>query len=291
MKTFHSVFFHVILWLKLDSIIIVKGGRIMKAIVLSLAIASLLLVFSPVGRAVDGALVLYLPFEEGAGETTKDLSGNGNDGTLKGGVQWTKDGKVGNALSFDGVDDYVSLGPQLNGLKKPKTYELWIKPSILNSKGLGLYSIAKDGDNRWYIDLVGGAGDEIRIFGKVGGKEISQIRTVPIIQLDVWQHVAVVEDAANDAYKFYVNGELLELTNETGGPIDFTDMPDDSESVIGGRRDPMGLIHFGGIIDEVAIYTRALTQAEIKKDMEEGVEWAVSSEGKLATTWANIKAH
>jgi hypothetical protein len=265
-------------------------GISMRSLMLSLSVAVLLVSFCSLGEAVDNSLILYMPFEEGSGEITKDLSGKGNDGILKGGVQWTNDGKVGNALSFDGVDDYVSLEQQLNGLKKPKTYEMWIKPSILDKAGLGLLGIHMDGNNRWYIDLTGSAGDEIRIFGKLGGNEISQIRTVPIIKLNEWQHVAVVEDADNDAYKFYVNGEFIALTNETGGPIDFTGMPNNSESVIGARRDPTTLLHYGGIIDEVAIYTRALTQDEIKKDMEEGIEWAVSSGGKLAATWANIKA-
>ncbi len=66
-------------------------------------------------RLIDQAqgLVLYLPFDEGSGTIAKDYSGNGNDGTLCNGATcgvqgptWTT-GKVGGALSFDGVDDYV----------------------------------------------------------------------------------------------------------------------------------------------------------------------------------------
>ena len=41
-------------------------------------------------------LVLYLPFDEGAGTTVKDLSGNGNNGTIKG-ATWV-DGKTGKAV-------------------------------------------------------------------------------------------------------------------------------------------------------------------------------------------------
>ena len=48
---------------------------------------------------------------------------------------------------------------------------------------------------------------------------------------------------------------------------------------------------FEGIIDDVAIYNRALTENEIRTDMEEGVSpLAVQSTEKLATTWGNIKA-
>jgi prepilin-type N-terminal cleavage/methylation domain-containing protein len=57
----------------------------------------------------DNGLVLYLPFEEGSGTSTRDLSGHNNDGTLYNGPTWVE-GKLGKALSFDGVDDYVDCG-------------------------------------------------------------------------------------------------------------------------------------------------------------------------------------
>ena len=61
-------------------------------------------------RLIDQAqgLVGYWPFDEGSGNIAKDYSGNGNDGTLVNGPTWTT-GKVGGALSFDGVDDYVRV--------------------------------------------------------------------------------------------------------------------------------------------------------------------------------------
>ena len=266
----------------------------MRSAVFSSLAAILLVLSCSLSEAIeDDSLVLYMPFEEGSGDATQDLSGKGNHGTLMNGVEWIADGKVGKALSFDGTDDYVSIGAQLNSLDKPKTYEMWIRPSVLDRAGLGLFSIHKDGDNRWYIDLTGSAGDEIRIFGKIGGQEISQIRTVPIIQIDAWQHVAVVEDADNDTYLFYVNGELLTLTNDSGGPINFSDMPADCEAVVGARFSPDGLIYFGGAIDEVAVYAKALTQAEVQADMNDGImePSSVRYEDKLATTWADMKAY
>ena len=48
---------------------------------------------------------------------------------------------------------------------------------------------------------------------------------------------------------------------------------------------------FDGIIDEVAIYNRVLTEEEIKQDMNKGILYAVSPAGRLATTWARIKRY
>jgi len=53
-------------------------------------------------------LVGYWNFDEGAGTVVSDSSGNNNTGTLTNGPLWTA-GKVGNALNFDGTNDYVSI--------------------------------------------------------------------------------------------------------------------------------------------------------------------------------------
>lgn len=50
-----------------------------------------------------------------------------------------------------------------------------------------------------------------------------------------------------------------------------------------------GLDGMIGLVDEVAIYNRALTVDEINQDMENGVYFAVSPNDKLATTWGKLK--
>src|SRR3989338_5343069 len=60
-------------------------------------------------QAQTSGLVGYWTFDEGAGTTANDSSGNNNTGTLTNGPTWTT-GKIGQALNFDGVNDYVDLG-------------------------------------------------------------------------------------------------------------------------------------------------------------------------------------
>jgi len=64
-------------------------------------------VIEGVGAVSGGGLVAYWSFDEGSGNTLHDLSGNENHGTIYGAV-WTG-GKSGNALYFDGDDDYVEI--------------------------------------------------------------------------------------------------------------------------------------------------------------------------------------
>ena len=76
---------------------------------------------------MNQGLVGYWSMNEGTGTTAYDGSGNGNNGTLTNGPQWTT-GKVGGALQFDGVDDYVEV-PNSTGLNPSDTItiEAWVK--------------------------------------------------------------------------------------------------------------------------------------------------------------------
>jgi len=76
------------------------------------------------------SLVGYWAFDEGEGETAKDYSGSENDAVLKGGPEWV-DGKFGNALAFDGIDDSVEA-PNMAGIAAfdEGTIELWVKLTV-----------------------------------------------------------------------------------------------------------------------------------------------------------------
>jgi hypothetical protein len=76
-----------------------------------------------------------------------------------------------------------------------------------------------------------------------------------------------------------VNGKL-ETTEKSSGKLP----PNNKDLIIG-----MYINTFDGIIDEAALYNRALTEEEINQDMNKGVIFAVFSAGKLTTTWAQIR--
>ena len=74
-------------------------------------------------------LVAYWKFDEGAGTTTADSSGNGNTGILTNGPLWTA-GRLGKALYFDGIDDNVTV-PDSNSLHLSDAFTLsaWVNPA------------------------------------------------------------------------------------------------------------------------------------------------------------------
>ena len=104
-------------------------------------------------------------------------------------------------------------------------------------------------------------------------------------QAGEWYHVAFTYDMAAGELKTYVNG-VLEGTAEKSDPIQ---VKVDNHLAIGadiGADDRV----YNGSVDEVAIYSRALTEAEIQEDMNRGIlVTSLHAEGKLTATWASVK--
>ncbi len=255
----------------------------MKSLILALLVGTIVLVFPFVAKAIQGddSLKLYLPFEEGTGKVAKDKSGNGNDGTLEGDTKWT-DGKYGKAISLNGKDSGVTV-PDSDSLDTPDeiTVEAWIYPLSANVdypeivlKGYGTafeLTMMQNLSIDWEFNIGGwktmnsGAGT---------------------ISLKEWYHAAGTYDGK--ATKVYVNGVEMAAAAHSGA-FGVNDAP----VLVGYRLANMQTadMFFDGIIDDVAIYNRALTTKEIMADMEQGVLPAdVQPAGRLTTTWSHIKA-
>src|SRR5215211_3033810 len=98
-------------------------------------------------------LVGHWRFDEGRTRSTADSSGNGNDGTLQGagGPDWIT-GILGNALRFDGVDEYVNVPNSASlGIGGDITIAAWIKREALLSYDAVLAKT--DGLGLWDYDL------------------------------------------------------------------------------------------------------------------------------------------
>ena len=194
---------------------------------------------------------------------------DGNDGTLSGDAGFVP-GKVGQAFSFDGTGDFVLVpdSPNLN-ITSDVTVDLWAKrsgtgTSYLVSKGAGAiegvdvpsaYEIRFNADNR------------IRaLFERANGSNVQLIGPTPTDT--AFHHYAYVR--GGDNHKLFIDGVVVTAAAFTGTPGDTSGLP----LVIGALRsdfDPTGFFgHFAGIIDEVEVFNRALSDAEIKAIFEAG---------------------
>ena len=115
----------------------------MRILFSSLVIASLVVCFSSIGLAVqDASLVLYFDFEEEVSGEVKDMSGNGNTGIVLGGIEWTKDGKYGNAIDLDGISGCIEIADSpslasMDGADAQWTVECWAKTTATGAANFG----------------------------------------------------------------------------------------------------------------------------------------------------------
>ena len=232
--------------------------------------------------ADDDSLVLYLPFDEGSGDTSEDQSMYGNDAAIN--IDWG-DGHSGSAVAISGVADNFVVVEHSESLVMDGeiTIMAWINPTGAwggEIKTVLAKSNHNGGETTSYGLVLEAPGNQITLFlGTGGGRTDAKFPTA--LELDEWQHVAASYDG--DTARGYVNGELL---GETALGINFEGTNDFNITI--GASENRANYSFSGNIDEVVVYNRALSDAEVEQVMENGL-LAVSSKGKLATTWASIK--
>ena len=206
------------------------------------------------------APVAAYAFNEATGTTVADASGNGNIGTVVH-ATWTHMGHSGGALSFGGttagrvtVPDAASLH-----LTEGMTLEAWVNPSATVTttwqaviyKGLDVYLLGTNSPTGF---PVGG--------GKMGAKEVLT-SGVALLPLHSWTHMATTYDGTT--LRLYINGAEVSSLPDTGRIRDST-----APLEIGGSLADGG--PFSGLIDDVRLYSTALTAAQIQADMNTPVE-------------------
>jgi hypothetical protein len=214
------------------------------------------LLFQPWVKSADGeGLMAAYSFDEGAGTSAGDTSGNAHTGTITG-TTWTTSGWFGGALRFDGANDWIAV-PDAAGLdlRTGMTLEAWVYPTaqsgwrtvILKERpgGLAYALYAYDNAPRPAV-YVNAGGADVAALGGVG------------LPLNAWTHLAATYDGA--ILRLYINGNEIG-SQALANPILTSTLP----LRIGGNA--VWGEHFAGLIDEVRIYNRALSRAEIQTDM------------------------
>jgi len=195
-------------------------------------------------------LVAAYAFDEGQGTTVFDFSGNGNGGLVSN-PNWTV-GRYGGALLFNGTDALVTVAhsPPLN-LGSGMTLEAWVNPARLSTDWADVIYKANDA---YYLEASSAAGPPA-----VGGRSLATPLLAPnVLPAGIWSHLAATYDGIT--LRLYLNGTQVASRSQSG-TIESSTEP----LTIGG--DNIYGQFFQGVIDEVRIYSRALTPAEIQSDM------------------------
>lgn len=202
--------------------------------------------------SASGALGGIWHLDEGTGTVAYDSSGNGNHGTVYGGAIWTN-GKIGKALEFDGVNDYVNV-PDSNSLDITGkiTLEAWIYPYTVTTTQVIVqkYNYSGPPYNGAYYLGVGGYGYNNKIlFGlSHNGYNFYYILSNTNISPNTWTHVAATSNGTH--MSIYINGVKDKVASYPPGVIYASAAP----LRIGCFLPELGVSRFfNGIIDEVRV--------------------------------------
>ena len=226
---------------------------------------------------------LWLFDDEEQHDTTQDSSGNGHDGTIREGIEWTEKGKFGSALEFPGLDaSYVSVTHEDSLSLATFTITAWVNMEMVVDRYPVI--VAKFGAVRNYGIAINKDSEVPYLQFHVGGN-YNEFRGRTVVTDQQWHHIAASYD--NEFVRFYVDG-----VPEFETP--FSGEPDSNDALLTFGGGP-GTSPARGLIDEVGLFNAALTVDEINMIMIDGLEkifggTAVSGSGRLATTWARVKS-
>ncbi|HUV67925.1 MAG TPA: LamG-like jellyroll fold domain-containing protein, partial [Sedimentisphaerales bacterium] len=211
-------------------------------------------VLSSAANAADPSLVGWWRLDETSGTTARDSSGNGNDGTLHGNPQWDA-GMIGGALHLDDASlDYVEIpfSEHLRVLNQSDfTHTAWVNFDEVNRK----QQIIMQGDS-------GGLGRPSFFITGSGAVQswLGAAGTYAGVNLEAgqWYHLAVVvtENGPIDSVQLHVNGVAAGNAGQMG-------MESCEGAYLIGRHKANQAEFMDGLVDEVRMYNRALTEAEL----------------------------
>lgn len=237
----------------------------------------IVIVFSPwnlVSADLRDGLVLHVTFEE---EEPVDSSPDPTEVSVFAGDLGQDEGKVGKAGVFDNTVLEVTDAPKLSGMKA-LTIAAWMnteKPtetSIVSKR-----SAQASGDTYNFFLWTGN-----KLSGRINNN--GDFFSTTVFNTGEWYHVAFVFDGNDGSERIYVNGELDAETVKGEREV-----PETTSSLWIGELDSARGFQYSGLMDEVAIWNRALDEDEIKIAMS-GVKAApVESQGKLTTTWGDVR--
>ena len=238
---------------------------------------------------LDPDLVLYFDYEEFKGDTVIEKSGRGYDGEINGKVTQSDDGKFGKAAEFASTSFLDLDGPNIAEDDIPTegmSVVAWI--NVENVTDMAIFN-ARAGDGTWLVHPEARGDGNYRWLnrGPNPNRTIFDIRAGNN-KAKEWIHYAGTYSRADAKAVLYINGKNV---GEEAARLDTPIAGDwDQGARVGYNIDNNR--PFAGLMDDLNVWKRGLTEEEVNMIMNDGVEafLAVEAQGKLATTWGKLKA-
>ncbi len=221
-----------------------------------LLIATIVIAYVPslVTAAGDDGLVAHYPFD---GDTL-DISGNDNHAASHGGVSFVL-GVHGGAVSFDGSSGYLEADGDGPLALSQWTISVWVNPRA-NTDSQAMLVGKPNQSNRFNYNLSFASPSQVR--SRYESNQTSDDRDFivegPQLTLDTWTHVVSTRDGSGN-HCLYINGAQYDCELHTAAPAANT-----APLWMGKWYSPPLNLFFTGELDDVRIYNRALSAAEVR---------------------------
>ncbi len=260
----------------------------------SIVILVCLLLTSQIGSyaadLIDPDLVLYFDFEEFTATHVVEKSGNGYNGKIVQKVTQSNDGKFGKAGQFT-TGSYLDLdGPNVDPEHIPTegmSVIAWINVESISD--MAIFN-ARAGDATWLVHPEARGDGNYRWLnrGHNPDKKLFDIRA-GVNKAKEWVHYAGTFNVDDGMAYLYINGKKVgEAKSAFPGVKIAGDW--DSGARVGYNIDDNR--PFNGLMDDLNVWKRGLTEEKVLAIMNEGVDHLLNVEarGKLATTWGKLKS-
>jgi len=276
-----------------------KGANMKRYFSLIVILVFGLLSFNTSAQLTKG-LHFYMPFEEGEGNIAKDVGPKGFEATLHDTAKFVEDGKYGGAIEFSaGSAKIAEPGGKSELYTEHLTVAVWLYPYEISAEALGTGHVYgniffhKSGSSDDNVEFGLGNGQGLYWYINAGQKDMGPFDgtdvdiTIPLpelgMQTDTWYHVVGTFDSDN--LRIYLDGELKgEKPVPANGPAMIWN---DNPIEFGGRGTAEN--SYKGLMDELVVYDRAITEDEVVRVMNARDFFAVDAGSKLTTTWGDLK--
>ncbi|NUQ66509.1 MAG: LamG domain-containing protein, partial [Pirellulales bacterium] len=241
---------------------------------IALVLLGVLALAIPLRAADDDGLIAHYTFDEGSGETLKDQSGHGFDGTIHG-AQWVRDSAGNGTLGF-GPGDYVDLGnrPELNPAGD-RAVAAWVQLQAPSYPAVGTNWVILDGGDDYaksgYLLRVDGNSTKLSYRHNVNGSA-SDVLGRSSIPNNTYSFLVVTRSGPTTSV--YIDGKL-DVQCPFADAVEMKRPATLSQAVQS----------FAGLMDDLAIYRRALSTGEILAMYEQGA----AAHGKDASWIGHIR--
>jgi hypothetical protein len=201
-----------------------------------------------------GDLALYYRFDEGEGLSVIDHTGNGNDGTINGGIDRLN--FLDGAVNLNGGSDKITITNNAALDSDDGTWSIWVRTdgSIGTLTGLMSRADPVDNTNGLLLGMVAGGAPAINI--QTSGSSLAAIAVTPIDD-GLWHNVTVTFDSTAGDFNLYVDGVLeASRTGVAGAGFDADDL------ILGGSTTGIQA-SLDGQLSDAQVWDRPLTTAEV----------------------------